>query len=236
MHTAAISACSASLLRISRRPLASARSISAASRVACAEPAPLFSGLPAGSEARRGWVRLTAGCTRFAAVFACGRRALLAAAVLGEDINLVPFLDHFVFAQLELAVRHAFAGLHVVFVAVPRAHEMHLGVGEVEALRGLVGHEPLLDLGDGEAFAGGTALVHAEIAVGVELALVPEYADLVVPGKDDAAVAVLELSGLPDVLLGHAAAPPWYSAGELSRVLGTPGSLLATKSAPVAVL
>src|SRR5262249_16649159 len=161
--------------------------------------------LPAGFPPSRRCTDLTgfaAGGLRIAA-----RRAILA--VLGEDINLVPFLDHFVSAQLELAVRHAFAGLHVVFVAVPGAHEMHLGVGEVEALRGLVGHEPLLDLGDGEAFARGTALMQAEIAVGVKLALVPEYADLIVPGKDDAAVAVLELSGLPDVLLGHAAAPPW---------------------------
>jgi hypothetical protein len=54
--------------------------------------------------------------------------------------------------------------------------------------------------------------VQAEIAVGVELTLVSEYADLVVSSEDDSAVAVLELSGLPDVLLGHAAMPPWLFA------------------------
>jgi hypothetical protein len=36
----------------------------------------------------------------------------------------------------------------------------------------------------------------------------PEYADLVLSGEDDPAVAVLEFRGLTDVLLGHAATPP----------------------------
>src|SRR5262249_13296569 len=117
---AAISACSASVLRRSRRPLASARSSSAARRFASAEPAAPFAILLAGCAG----TRFAAGCAGIAA-----RRAVLAA--LGEDINLIPFLDHFVFAQLEPAVGHALAGLHVVFVAVPRAHEVHFAVGEV---------------------------------------------------------------------------------------------------------
>ena len=50
--------------------------------------------------------------------------------------------------------------------------------------------------------------MQAEIAVGVELALVAEYADLVVSGEDDAAVTVLEFGDFSDVLLGHAATPP----------------------------
>src|SRR5215470_7780567 len=179
-----MSACSASVLSRSRRPLASARSSSVASRFACTEP-PRFAAGRAGAAARRA-----------------------AFAVLGEDINLVAFLHDLVLAQLELSVRHAFASLHVVFVAMPRTNEMHFALGEVEALRGLVGQQPLLDLGDGETLASGAALVQAEIAVGVELALVPEYADLVVSGEDDAAVSVLELGDLPDILLGHAAAPP----------------------------
>ena len=89
---------------------------------------------------------------------------------------------------------------------------MHFGLGKVESLRGLVGQQPFLDLGDGEALARRAALVQAEIAVGVELPLVSEYADLVVSSEDDSAVAVLELSGLSDVLLGHAAMPPWLVA------------------------
>src|SRR5204863_4239856 len=63
----------------------------------------------------------------------------------------------------------------------------------------------LLDLGDGEALAGRATLMQAEIAVGVELALVAEHADLVLAGENDAAIAVLELGDLTDVLLGHAA-------------------------------
>src|SRR5215831_11251192 len=192
-----MSACSASVLSRSRRPLASARSSSVASRFACAEPPPLAAA-PAGFACRSTGlappVRLAGGRAGTAA-----RRA--AFAVLGEDINLVAFLHDLVLAQLEPAVRHAFARLHVVFVAVPRTDEMHFAIGEVESLRGLVGQQPLLDLGDGETLASGAALVQAEIAVGVELALVPEYADLVVSGEDDAAVSVLELGDLPDILL-----------------------------------
>src|SRR6516225_7096 len=129
LHTAAISACNASVLRTSRRPLASARSSSAASRFASAEPAAPFAILLAGFAAGCAGTLFAAGCA--------ARRVVLAA--LGEDINLIPFLDHFVFAELEFAVGHAFAGLHVVFVAVPGTHEMHFAVREVEPLRGLVG-------------------------------------------------------------------------------------------------
>ena len=70
--------------------------------------------------------------------------------------------------------------------------------------RGLVRAQALFDLGDGQAFAGGAALVQAEIAVGEEFALVPEHADLVVPDEDDAAIAVLEFRELTDELFGHA--------------------------------
>src|SRR5262249_60761440 len=94
---------------------------------------------------------------------------------------------------------------------------MHFAVREVEPLRGLVRQQPLLDLGDGEALARGTALVQAEIAVGVELTFVSEYADLVVSSEDDSAVAVLVLRGLPDVLLGHAAMPPWLFSVPLNQ-------------------
>src|SRR5262245_36116850 len=113
----------------SRRPPASARSMSAASRLASAEADVSFA---AGGLAT-GWT-FRALAARALAV----RRGALRAG-LGEDIELVPFLDQLVLAQLELAVGNAFAGLHVVFVAVPGTDEMHLGVGEVEALGGLVG-------------------------------------------------------------------------------------------------
>src|SRR6516162_10848684 len=119
---------------ISCRPCASARSISTARRFASAEPAP-FPGSPGVST-----VALDARAVSFAAGAAAvwGRRADFAAARLGDDINLVPLLDYLVFAQLELAVRNTFTGLHVVFIAVPGADEVHLAVGEIESLRGLV--------------------------------------------------------------------------------------------------
>src|ERR1700722_15577415 len=89
----------------------------------------------------------------------------LAVAALRDDIDLIPLLHHLVAAQLELAVGDAFAGLDVVLVAVPRADEVRLGVGEIHALRGLVGHDPLFDLGDDQPLAGRAALVQAVIAV-----------------------------------------------------------------------
>src|SRR5262249_42409999 len=87
------------------------------------------------------------------------------AAVLRDDIDVVPLLQHLVLPQLQFAVGHAFAGLHVVLVAVPGTDEMHLGVGEKEPARRLVRHEPLFDLRDREPLAGRPALVEAEIAV-----------------------------------------------------------------------
>src|SRR5262249_12050561 len=57
---------------------------------------------------------------------------------LRHDENIFAPLHHFVFAQLELAVADAFAGRKLVFVAVPRTHEMHL-VAERLAVIGAVG-------------------------------------------------------------------------------------------------
>src|SRR5262245_14219705 len=171
----------------------------------------------------------------FAATFglppATVRRGLVAA--LGEDIDLVSLLHHLVLAQLQFPVGDALAGLHVVFHAVPGADEVHLGLREVETLRGHVGTQPLLDLGDGEALAGRAALVQAEIAVGVELAFVPEHPDLVLTGENDSAVAVLELRDFTDVLLGHAAP---VSLGSFSWVYvpaGARAMFRLSQSAPV---
>src|SRR5580698_1943298 len=149
---------------------------------------------------------VTAGRTLaadLAAFFATMAFATIFAARLGDDIKILAFLHRLVFLQLHLAVADALAGLHVVFHAVPRADEVHLVFGEEQSHRGLVGAQPLLDLGDGQAFAGRAALVQAEIAVGVEFALVAEHADLVVTDEDDPPVAVLEFRKLCDEFFRH---------------------------------
>src|ERR1700704_4423236 len=105
-----------------------------------------------------------AGCTGVRAA-GLARRTGFAIAALRDDIDLVSLLHHLVAPQLELAVGDAFAGLDVVLVAVPRADEMRLGVGEVEPLRGPVGHDALFDLGDDQSLAGRAALMQAIIAV-----------------------------------------------------------------------
>src|SRR5262245_26433146 len=101
----------------SRRPFASARSMSAASRCAAWEsalPLPPVSA-PDGAFARcAGFTRPCIG----ARARGCGFAAL------GDDIDLVPFFYDLVLAQLELSIGDAFACLHVVFVAVPGADEM----------------------------------------------------------------------------------------------------------------
>src|SRR5262245_34562112 len=127
------------------------------------------------------------------------------AAALRADIDVIPFVHDLVAAQLHLAVGDAFPSLHVVFHAVPGADEVHLGFGEIEAARGLVRHDALFDLGDGEPLAGRPPLVQAEVRIGVVFTLLPEHADLVFPHEHDAAIAVLHLRRLCHELLGHAA-------------------------------
>src|SRR5260221_9795329 len=154
----------ASRVNTSVRPSASARSMSAASFSAAAET---FSMMP-GADFVGGDVAAFLAFVRLAgsgASLAVGFVATLAAAVLRTDINLVPFLDHFVFAQLELAVGDAFAGLEVILIAVPGAHEVEFGIGEIQALRGFIGHDALFDLGDGETLEGRPALVRAVVEV-----------------------------------------------------------------------
>src|SRR5262245_40540763 len=163
-----------------------------------------------------GFAAATGATARGAGLAACaGLLRVLAVALLRDDINVVSPLHDLVAAQLELAVGDALAGLDVVLVAVPRADEVRLGVGEVHALRGLVGHDPLFDLGDDQALAGRAALVEAVVAVGVKFAAVLEHADLGVADEYNAANAVLELGCLANDLFSHECSylPPLKRSG-----------------------
>src|SRR5580693_1473979 len=170
------------------------RSSAAATRSASAEAPAAGAAATAFNAGRTAAARRGGFATAFEAGFA---------ARLGDDIKILAFLHGLVFLQLHFAIADAFAGLHVVFHAVPRADEVHLVFGEEQAHRSLVGAQPLLDLGDGQAFAGRAALMQAEIRVGVEFALVAEHADLVVADKDDAAIAVLEFRKFRDEFFRH---------------------------------
>src|SRR5262249_36919193 len=88
-----------------------------------------------------GWAAAGARA-RAAGLAGCAGLRAFAVAALRDDIHVVSPLHDLVAAQLELAVGHALAGLDVVLVAVPRADEVRLGVGEIHALRGLVGRDP----------------------------------------------------------------------------------------------
>src|SRR5580704_11182722 len=152
------------------------RSNAAATRIASAE-APLAGAAATAFNAGR-----TAAARRggFATALEAGF-----AARLGDDIKILAFLHRLVLFQLHLAIADALAGLHVVFHAVPGADEVHLIFGEIQAHGGLVRPQPLFDFGDGQAFTGRPALVQAEIAVGINLAVMATHADLVVANEDD---------------------------------------------------
>src|SRR5262245_32789320 len=173
-------------------PAARPRSTSAANRNAASDTSPALPG------ARTGF--MTGLAPRFAAADLPARLCCTAVAVLRDDIKVLSLLHDLIFAQLEAPVRDTLAGLHVVFVAVPRTHEMQFLLGEIEPARRLVGHDALFDLGDGEAFACRPALVEAVIAVGVELALVAKHADLGIAEENDPSIPVLEFGRLADEL------------------------------------
>src|SRR5262249_28790078 len=63
----------------------------------------------------------------------------------GNDINVLAAPHYREGFELEPPVRRAFAGCDVVFVAVPRADEMRLGLREAVTVPGAVGRQHVLD-------------------------------------------------------------------------------------------
>src|ERR1700732_61363 len=114
----------------------------------------------------------------------------------GNDIDVLAAPHHRKRLELQPPVRRAFAGHDVVFVAVPGADEMRLGLGEPLPVPGAVGPQHVLDLVHDDALARRAALMDAQVLVGVEAALPVEHADLDPVVGDDAPVAVGGLGGL----------------------------------------
>src|SRR5215471_6953501 len=103
---------------------------------------------------------------------------------LRYDENIFAALHHFVFAQPEPAVAHAFAGLELVLIAMPRAYEMHLVAERLPLIRA-VGRNEIDHAVDQQTFASRPARMEAIIAVGVKRAILEEHPDLVAAGGDD---------------------------------------------------
>mgnify|MGYP003382295599 CR=1 FL=1 len=80
---------------------------------------------------------------------------------------------------------------------------MALTLGSVEARAGQEPAQLFLHAGNRQAFAGRSALMQAEIAVGEELVFVLEDADFLLPDTDDLAISVLEFRGFTNKLLCH---------------------------------
>src|SRR5262249_28736307 len=121
---------------------------------------------------------------------------------LSNDENIVTAADDLELLQLQPPVADAFAGLELVFVAVPRADEMHV-VRECLALVGAVLRDHVDHTVDHDPFAGRTAGMDALVAVSEVGAVLEEHADLGVAGEHDTAVAVLHLGRLGNEAFGH---------------------------------
>src|SRR5262245_17495371 len=121
----------------------------------------------------------------------------------GDDVEIGAATHDLIRFQPQRAIAGAFAGLDVVFVAVPGADEVRLVGGELLAEPDLMGAEHVLDLGHDYALAAGAALVQTEILISVELALPVEHADLAAVVKYDAAVAFGKVLDLLDKHFRH---------------------------------
>src|SRR5579864_6301264 len=143
----------------------------------------------------------------------------MALSPLGHDVDVVAAAHDLVFLQLEPVVADAAAGGQLVFVAVPRADEVHF-VGKRLALVGPIGADQIDHLVDQDAFAGRTAGMDAVIAIGVIGAAVMEHADLILAGDHDAPVAVRQIGRLGHEPFRHSIALPAVPALRVCRHYG----------------
>src|SRR6185503_12830375 len=113
-----------------------------------------------------------------------------------DDIDASFTLNHLVAFQPQLRIGRAFAGLELVFPAVPGTDDVRIVI--IVSL----GHERLVrcidvdDLAPDDALAGRATLVQAMVAVGVESAVVAIDPDLDPVLADNADVAVLHFDVL----------------------------------------
>src|SRR5262245_24862935 len=107
-----------------------------------------------------------------------------------DDIDASLALHHLVLAQLEPRVGRAFAGLELVFPAMPGADDVRLVLVVFLRHERLVRRIDVDDLAPDDALAGRAALVQAMIAVGVEGAGVAVDPDFDLALADDADIAV----------------------------------------------
>src|SRR5215469_3339994 len=155
---------------------------------------------------------------------------------LNDDEDIVAAPNDVELFQPQPPVADAFAGLQLVFIAVPWADEMDL-VRERLALIGAVRRDHIDHAVDHEPLAGRPAGMHAGVAVGEVGAILVEHADFRVSSNDDAPIAVLHLGRLGNEAFRHgdtprahsSMAPPrgvaqnaWHEAGASGRDSDTP--------------
>src|SRR5215211_6330377 len=84
-----------------------------------------------------------------------------------DDINASLALNHFIAFQPQARIRRAFAGLQLVFPAMPGADDVRLVLIVGLAEKRLVGTEDVEHLAPHDALAGRAALMQAIIPIGV---------------------------------------------------------------------
>src|SRR5262249_60790679 len=94
-----------------------------------------------------------------------------------DDIYVLPAPDHFEAFQPQVRAGGAFTGREIVFIAMPGADEVHFIAGKLLPDPAAIRADHVFDLVHHDAFASRSALVHAQVLVGVELALPVEDAD-----------------------------------------------------------
>src|SRR5262245_56740856 len=105
-----------------------------------------------------------------------------------DDINVLPAPHDVEALELQASIRGAFAGGEIIFVAMPGADEMNFFGCKFLTEPGAVGADDVFHLVDHEAFTSRSALVHAKVLIGVELALPMEDADFAALVDRDAAL------------------------------------------------
>src|SRR5262249_26973171 len=119
-----------------------------------------------------------------------------------DDVDVFAAAHDLVLAQLQPPVGDALAGLQLVFIAMPRAGEVHL-VGKRLSPIGAVRRDDIDDAVDHQPLADRPARMDAKVTVGIVRVVLEEHADLVLAGDHDAAVSILEIGRLGDETFGH---------------------------------
>src|SRR4051794_20391868 len=121
-------------------------------------------------------------------------------------------MQHVVFLQAQAFVDHVTAIRQMELISVPRADDVHVILIESLAEIAAVLADQIDHLRHAQPLARRSALMRAQIAIGVIFSGVMDDADLDRPGLDHPHAAVGNLAFLANQYLSHLLARPFYIA------------------------